>query len=201
MHVHTMIISLASLSAAVAGAVETVGTTTAAAEITIDSASADWTRRVQWGLARFRAAGLALPPIAISVHVDKAECDGNTGLFEPRDPVEVHLCSSSAVESRTARLITLHELAHAWAETQLTEEARASFLRLRGLDAWVAEGIPRHEWGAEHSAEVVSWGLMDEMIPIVRIYDASTPELAVAFDLLVGESPLWSRSAAETVHR
>ena len=42
---------------------------------------------------------------------------------------------------------------------------------------------------------------MDEMVPIVRIYDAEPPELAVAFDLLVGQSPLWTRSAAETVHR
>ncbi len=128
MHVHTMIASLAllslSLPAAAAGTVETAETTSAAAGITIDSASADWTRRVEWGLARFRAAGLALPPIAISVHVDNAECDGNTGLFKPRHPVEVHLCSSSPVESRTARLITLHELAHAWAETELTDEAR-----------------------------------------------------------------------------
>ncbi len=77
----------------------------------------------------------------------------------------------------------------------------AAFLRLRGLDAWVDEGVPPHEWGAEHAAEVVSWGLMDERVPIVRIYDASPPELAVAFDLLAGQSPLWARSAAETVDR
>jgi hypothetical protein len=164
----------------------------APAPISIESTSPGWTRRVEWGLGRFRAAGLTLPPMTISVHDDMAPCDGSSGLFRPHDPIEVHLCSPSAVESRAARLITLHELAHAWAETQLTAEDRAVFLRLRGLEAWTDRRLPRHEWGAEHVAEVVSWGLMDEPIRIIRIYDAQPAQLSVAFDLLVGGPPLWN---------
>ena len=89
-------------------------------------------------------------------------------------------------------MITLHELAHAWAETQLTPIDQADFLRLRRLDAWSDEGLPPHEWGAEHAAEVVSWGLMDELIPIVRIYDAEPAKLTIAFELLVDQRPLWA---------
>ena len=44
----------------------------------------------------------------------------------------------------------------------------------------------------EHAAEVVSWGLMDEMIPIIRIYNAEPAQLSEAFNLLVHEPPLWT---------
>lgn len=157
---------------------------------TIDATSPEWTRRVEWGLDRFRDAGLPLPAMAITVHDDDAPCDGNSGLYLPNDPVEVHLCTPGPVDSRPARLTTLHELAHAWAESQLSTAERAAFLELRGLDVWYDRRLPRHERGAEHAAEVVSWGLMDEMIPIIRIYNAEPAQLSEAFDLLVDRPPL-----------
>jgi hypothetical protein len=165
--------------------------------ITIDAPSPAWTRRIEWGLDRFRDAGLPLPAMTITVHDDNAPCDGNSGLYLPNDPVEVHLCTPGPVDSRPARLTTLHELAHAWAESQLTTAERAAFLELRGIDVWWDRRYPRHERGSEHAAEVVSWGLMDEMIPIVRIYNAEPAQLSEAFDLLVDRPPLWSRSSTE----
>jgi hypothetical protein len=165
--------------------------------ITIESTSPAWTRRVEWGLDRFRDAGLQLPAMAIAVHDDVAPCDGNSGLYLPSDPVEVHLCTPGPVDSRTARLTTLHELAHAWAESQLSTDERAAFLELRGLDVWYDPRIPRHERGMEHAAEVVSWGLMDEMVPIIRIYDAAPADLSIAFHVLVERPPLWSRNSTE----
>ena len=170
-----------------------------AAGITIDAASPEWTRRVEWGLARFRAAGLPLPAIAISVHDDNARrataTAGCSGRATRRGP-PLH---AEPRRVPAARLITLHELAHAWAETQLTRRTTGRFLASADSTSGSTAGPP-HEWGAEHAAEVVSWGLMDEPIPIVRIDDASPDELAVAFDLLVGESPLWTK-AGETVRR
>jgi hypothetical protein len=163
--------------------------------ITIDATSPEWTRRVEWGLERFRDTGLLLPAMAITVHDNDAPCDGNSGLYLPNDPVEVHLCTLGPVDSRTARVTTLHELAHAWAEFQLSTDERAAFLELRGLDVWYDRRVPPHERGNEHAAEVVSWGLMDEMIPIIRIYDAEPADLSIAFDLLVARAPLWSRSS------
>jgi hypothetical protein len=162
--------------------------------ITIVSTSPEWTRRVEWALDRFRDAGLPLPAMAITVHDDDAPCDGNSGLYLPNDPVEVHLCTPGPADSRPARLTTLHELAHAWAESQLSTAERAAFLELRGLELWYDQRLPRHQRGAEHAAEVVSWGLMDEMIPIIRIYNAEPAQLSEAFDLLVDRPPLWTET-------
>jgi hypothetical protein len=169
------------------------GDALAPADVTIDAPSAAWTRQVEWGIDRFDEAGMDLPPASITVHDDRTPCDGNDGLFRhsnPGEPVEIHLCSPADVGSRPARLITLHELGHAWAETALTPEERASFLQLRGLRTWSDRAVPPHEWGAEHAAEVVSWGLMDELVPIVRIYDAEPAVLATAFEQLTGHTPL-----------
>jgi hypothetical protein len=160
------------------------------AEVTIESASSAWVRQVEWAIARFDAAGLELPAVVVTVHADDSGCNGNAGLFRHGDPVEVELCSTADVGSRAARLITLHELAHAWAETQLTAQERHSFVALRGLDVWSDDrSVPRHEWAAEHAAEAVSWGLMDELVPIVRIHDTEPAALAVAFEHLTGERP------------
>ena len=167
--------------------------------ITIDSASPQWTRRIEWGLDRFRTAGFELPPMSISVHDNDAPCEGKSGLSRTNDPVEIHLCSPSPADSITAKLITLHELAHAWAETQLTSDQQTDFLQLRALDTWVDQRVPPHEWGAEHAAEVVSWGLMDEIVEIVRIYNAEPAELLVAFESLTGRQPLVEQETNRTV--
>jgi hypothetical protein len=110
--------------------------------------------------------------------------------------VEVHLCSLGGADSRAARMITSHELAHAWAENYLEVSQRERFLDVRGLRRWVDPTRPRHEWLAEHAAEVVSWGLMDAEVPIIRIGDAAQSDLWTAFELLVGREPLWADGAA-----
>jgi hypothetical protein len=196
MRLHWAFAAITSLSLSMpagSAAVDVAPDDSAPQVITIESTSPEWTRRVEWGLQRFRDAGLRLPPMAISVHDNDAPCDGYSGLYLPNDPVEVHLCTSAPVDSRPARLTTLHELAHAWAEFQMSTDERSAFLELRGLDAWYDGRLPRHERGNEHAAEVVSWGLMDEMIPIIRIYNAEPADLSIAFDLLVARAPLWSR--------
>ena len=74
----------------------------------------------------------------------------------------------------------------------MSAEDKEAFLQLRALDTWVDPDVPPHEWGAEHAAEVVSWGLMDEPADIIRIYDAEPAQLSIAFDLLVDQPPLWA---------
>ena len=63
---------------------------------------------------------------------------------------------------------------------------------MRGLRAWVDPDRPTSEWGGEHAAEVLSWGLMDTMVPIIRIEDAEPAQLRAAFEQLVGRAPLWA---------
>ena len=166
-----------------------------AADISIEALLPSWRQRVQWAVDRFAVAGLPLPSVDVTVHRHTRPCDGNNGLFRPGPPVEVHLCSTGDADTRPARLISLHELAHAWAETTLTPAQREQFLALRGLDAWIDPTRPTHEWGAEHAAEVVSWGLMDAPVQLIRIHDTDPAALETAFELLVGRAPLWAGSA------
>ncbi len=144
----------------------------------------------EWARERFELAGLELPAVKVTFHDDEAGCDGNTGLYRPGEPAEVHLCSRSPLESKGTRLITLHELGHGWAETRLDAETRDRFLAVRGLAAWTDSTLPTYEWGAEHAAEALSWGLMDEPVRIVRIMNHSPEALAEAFETLTGAAPL-----------
>ena len=194
MHLLLALAVLATLSTAPASEPLELDTETPpppAADVTIDSASPAWTELVEWGVARFRAAGLELPALEVSVHADKGPCDGNGGLYQPGPTPRVRLCSAGRPDARAVKLLTLHELAHAWAEARLSEETRAALLELRGLEAWVDPALPPHEWGAEHAAEILSWGLMDEEVRIIRIYDAEPAQLEAGFELLVGARPMW----------
>jgi len=165
--------------------------------IAVDAPTAAWADQVEWGIGRFAAAGLELPSrLAIEVHENDAACHGNSGRFEPADEPVVHLCADVEPGSRIARLITLHELAHAWAETQLGPDERDAFLTVRHLDVWIDGDVEPHLWGAEHAAEVVSWGLMDEPVRIIRVDDTEPAQLAVAFDALTGQAPLWEHAEA-----
>ena len=146
---------------------------------------------MEWAIDRMQTVGLEVPvALTVEVHADTAACNGESGLYRPGP--EVHLCSSSGPDSTPGKLITLHELAHAWAETTLGEDQRADLLRVRGLEAWTDPAIPRWEWGAEHAAEIISWGLMDAEVQIVRINDADPAQLLPAFELLAGRPPLWT---------
>jgi hypothetical protein len=160
------------------------------AEASIDALLPSWRERVEWGLDRFAAAGLPLPPMEVTVHRHTRPCDGNSGLFQPGPPVEVHVCSVGDADTNAARLIVLHELAHAWAETYLEPAQREQFLELRGLESWIDPARPSHEWGAEHAAEVVSWGLMETQVELIRIPNVEPSALREAFQLLVGREPL-----------
>lgn len=160
-------------------------------EIIADEA---WTARIEWAMSRYEAAGLELPSAIIQVHSEKASCGGNSGLYRPAPVPEVHLCVADP-DSKVGRLIALHELGHLWAENRLDQATIDGFLTMRGLADWTNNDVPPHEWGAEHAAEVLSWGLMDEPVRIVRIYDASPEALTAAFEVLTGTTPLVAAGA------
>lgn len=155
----------------------------------------DWHELFAWAEARFSAAGLEIPGALVSVMSDADGCGGNAGRYVPGDVPEVQICVDREPTSRISKLIVLHELAHLWAENRLDDATRSEFLDVRQLASWIDLDSPSHEWGAEHAAEVLSWGLMDEPVRIIRIYDASPEALTEAFQVLTGTMPL---VAAET---
>jgi hypothetical protein len=63
--------------------------------------------------------------------------------------------------------VLLHELAHAWDYHMLADEQRRAFMELRGVDTWHSHQVEWHERGAEHAAEIIKWGIIDEPIWIV----------------------------------
>lgn len=168
------------------------GTHAGAATPSIEVRGADpaETELADWALGRFQEAGLELPDTIITFHDDPAGCGGNSGLFRHGHPAEVHLCIPAERPATTRKLIALHELGHAWAETHTDPTTRAAFLTERGIDTWYDPHQQPHLWGAEHAAETISWALMDEPVRIIRIYDAAPDQLTAAYQVLTGHEPL-----------
>jgi hypothetical protein len=165
------------------------------ATIAVRGADAAETEMIGWALERFEQAGLELPATVITFHDDHAGCGGSSGLYRPGDPAEVHLCIPAERPAKARKLIALHELGHAWAETRTDESTRQAFLEERGIDTWQDPGRQPHLWGAEHAAETISWALMDEPVRIIRIYDAAPAQLTSAYRVLTGHEPLNAQEA------
>ncbi len=95
-----------------------------------------------------------------------ARCKGKDGQYFPAEQKLV-FCSPSDKVSMRQKGTLLHELAHAWDYHMLTDEQRSAFMELRGVDTWHSHQVEWHERGAEHFAEIIKWGIIDEPIWIV----------------------------------
>lgn len=158
--------------------------------------------------ARFAAAGLAIPHVTYVFHPDTEACGWHRGLYDPNTR-EVLMCTLSDET-------ILHELAHAWAEENLTDADQAGFLARRGLPTWDEHD---HSWelrGTEHAAEILSWGLAVESklvrwvedggiaYRLLTIPDSSPDRLIAEYRLLTGSEPVlrhpaeWTSEAAAT---
>jgi hypothetical protein len=145
---------------------------------------------LDWALALFDAADLALPPLRVIAHDSTDPCDGRDGAhFYESGRSTIHLCTSETGPAQ--EFLYLHELAHAWDHHALSDERRGTFLALRGLTEWNNDDADGwHDRGAEHAAEIVMWGLMDRPISVVRLEANSCPELRAGYIALVGRPPL-----------
>ena len=145
----------------------------------------------RWAFDRFDRAGLELPEVSIAFHDDRVACDGHVGYYHSGEPASIDICGFNWDRFLvTPKKTILHELAHAWAQLSLDSETRSRFLDLRGLDIWQDKSVPWEEQGNEHAAEILAWGLMDEDLLLTSIGETGTLELAEAFELLTGKTPL-----------
>lgn len=141
---------------------------------------------LDWGLQRYRTAGLQMPAIDVYFHDDDGGCGGYLGFTKNG---RVDLCIRLAMEGHPQRIL-LHELAHAWAEVELDDETRNAFLELRGLGGWNVTADEHKDRGTEQAAEIIAWGL-GESSPQPFITGETTPAaLADGFRLLTGVEPL-----------
>lgn len=149
---------------------------------------------VSWGEARFADAGLTLPEVEYVFHDDLEECGWHGGKYRPSTRT-VTMCNA---DPKTL----IHELAHAWETTRLTDETRNAFMELRGLTEWTGRSVPWSERGAEQVAEVITWGVEEasRLVPWTEpdgsitfrllSIDASVEELLTAYRLLTGQEPV-----------
>ncbi len=152
---------------------------------------------VDWARTRFEDAGLELPEVDIQFHSNIMVCNGRVGIY--------HANSDLIVMCRVDKMSMLHELAHVWARSGLTDGDRSKFVALRGLSTWNDHSLAWAQRGTEHAAEIVTWALMDRnmLIPstianagasqrtwrLPTIGNSDPDQLAAAYELLTGYIP------------
>jgi hypothetical protein len=137
-----------------------------------------------WALDRYAAGELLLPSLEIRFLASGSVCRESLGFYV--DGV-VTVCGTSA--TRMTRRILLHEMAHGWANSNLSEDEQVRFLGLRRLSTWNGEGVAWEERGFEQAAEIMSWALCDQGAGYLRplIPDNSVSQLTGAYELLTGK--------------
>lgn len=124
-------------------------------EVGVTSAlSSDERELVDFALSRFETQGLELPEISFEFFPSTLDCDGHKGMYWHAGRT-LRMCS---MDEHTL----LHEMAHAWANENLTIAERVAFTRQSGLEAWNGHDDAWEDRGTEHAAETIAWGLGDE---------------------------------------
>lgn len=144
-----------------------------------------------WAVDLFAQADMRLPPVRFVYHGDDpTPCRGWRGAHRHVDGRStIHLCTSDPGPVTAA--LVLHEMAHAWASVELSDERRADFQAVRGWTHWSEhDHVEWHENGSEQAAEILMWGLIDRPVGIVTIRDNSCDELDAGYRALTGRPPL-----------
>ncbi len=159
---------------------------------------------VDFASDRFDSQNLELPEIKIQFHDSLETCGLHQGLYVERTK-SLHMCSVD-------KKIMLHEMAHAWANLNMTSERQQAFVEWLGLKTWNGHDEAWEDRATEHAAETIAWGLMDEPTHVrwtegdadvkvevsYRLLSIGTDveTLVDNFVLLTGRTPVF-RSAAE----
>jgi len=170
-------------------------------EIVVHNGTERLVRVVEWALGRFEAAGLAEPRVTSVTFEPSRQCAGHSGRLVQEDGsrdlflclLERDLCHGQEVcdtPALNARVGILHELGHAWMLDHTGGRSQSQLLELTGTSTWDDQETPWQLRGSEYGAEVLAWGLLDELVPMVRIGDPPCSELVEVFALLTSAEPL-----------
>jgi len=154
---------------------------------TVHAESDELLEDVVWAISRFDESGLQLPEVEIFASADQAECGSSAAYLTfvgDEQRIRIRACGT--------RITLLHELGHAWDIANLTDERRAAFTELRGLDSWKADTWA--EAAGEHAATVIAWGLSERAYgQDLRPNDMAS--MQDGFVVLTGRRPLRDREA------
>ncbi|MEA3510727.1 MAG: nuclear transport factor 2 family protein [Actinomycetota bacterium] len=170
--------------------------------VEVYNASSDQILLVEWAIDRFTANDLVFPDVTQIVFPPTAACEGGvsgTAVHQERGS-SIDVCASaesvspgaetsSFAPTRAARGTILHELAHIWNFDHVTEYRKELFVAARGLDVWIGNGIDWDRRGSEHAAEILMWGLMDDVVPMLRLEQRSCADLTDGYQILTGRIP------------
>jgi hypothetical protein len=155
---------------------------------------------VEWGVQRYRLAGLSIPSVASITFPPHELCARNSGWAiddgeEQRIVLcifENEMCEDEGCEtlSALARATLVHEMAHVWTIGNLDASTRERFLDLRQVEVWQGPGLLWAEQGSEHAAEIIMWGVMEETLDLFRLGIPSCADLEEAYQLLTGRPSL-----------
>ena len=171
--------------------------------IEIHNGAAALERLVLWAMGRFETAGLPAPSVA-SITFDEAttapqcaadrrglsvDLGGSAHVFVCTG--EERACEGEACTAfvANARLLVLHELAHAWMYREVDESTQRAFMEHMGVAAWSSADVIWYDRGVEQAAQVLAWGLMDESIPPRRLGNRPCEQLVESFRVLTGKQP------------
>jgi hypothetical protein len=165
-------------------------------------------RLVMWAEGRFDEAGLELPEVRYVFYDNPEPCNWRRGRYHPASGL-VEICSFYEDT-------LIHELAHAWAEANLTVMDKEAFAASRGLANWNDPSSPWNERGTEHAAEVIAWGVEERnrLVPSIgsdpsdayrlpTIPNSNPRELMAAYEILTGTPPVlrdpsdWTRGETD----
>lgn len=166
----------------------------------------DQVRLVVWGESRFAQVGPALPEVEYVFHADTRPCNWHRGLYHP-DTGVLEICTMN-------REVLVHELAHAWADANLTAADQAALVARRGLPTWDSHEFAWELRGTEHVAEIIAWGLAlesklvswidyehggEHTFRLLTIPDSQPDQLIAEYRLLTGTEPIFRHSDERTV--
>jgi hypothetical protein len=181
-----------------------------AQRVEIHNGAAALERLVLWAMGRFEIAGLPAPSVA-SITFDEdttaPQCAADRrGLsVDLGESAQVFVCTGEerACEDEActafvanARLVVLHELAHAWMFRDVDETTQRAFMEHMGVAAWSSADVIWYDRGVEQAAQVLAWGLMDESIRPGRLGDRPCEQLVESFRILTGKQPPQDACAA-----
>jgi hypothetical protein len=165
----------------------------AAARVPEPTPTSDEQAIIDWAFALYADAGLELPDIEIGFYRTKDACEGSKGTYRPQPdgPAIARVCDwheKPAMRSAWRRRTLIHELGHAWADHNLNEHQEAEYVEHRGATHWNDRTQPWETRAAEHAAEILTWGIIDQRMRVdFRIeFETSCDELADSYRLLTG---------------
>lgn len=174
------------------------------AEIVVINGSPDLLTLLEWSYSRFVLAGIDEPIVeVISFDAKLPECEGLAGWISSDDEIAINVCLSAerlcrdvngVVLTSAGKLCVLHELAHAWAFDNLTEETESEFMSFVSVDVWNDSSFRWHERGVEVAADTLAWGLMDQQLRMVRLSEPGYDYLRDGFLILTGVEPVVTKS-------